>query len=139
MAFEVDVGEGAIVVELNGWDRAMNWCRHVAIDLSQIRSVSVVERAELERLIDHRANGCGTHNGSKRPGRRRVGTMLGRSVAGKQFWAVTAGPKSDRLLVLDLADHEFARAVVAVDDADAVAKATSRDATSWKPVRTTRS
>ena len=47
--------------------------------------------------------------------------MLGRSVAGKQFWAVPSGPGSERLLVLDLRGHDFARAVLAVADPDAAA------------------
>ena len=47
--------------------------------------------------------------------------MLGRSVAGKQFWAVPSGPGSERLLVLDLRGHDFARAVLAVADPEAAA------------------
>jgi len=42
--------------------------------------------------------------------------MLGRGVRGKQFWAVRAGPASALLVVLDLNDHTFRRAVLEVDD-----------------------
>ena len=125
MAFEVRQADGALVVELTGWDRAINWRRSVKLEPDDVRGVSVVDRAAIESMIDHRARGFGTHNGSKRPGRRRVGTMLGRSVAGPQFWAVPAGLGTDRLVVLDLegGSSGFARAVVAVDDPDALAKA----------------
>lgn len=41
--------------------------------------------------------------------------MLVRGRSGKQFWAVRAGSGADETLVLDLRDHEFSRAVLAVD------------------------
>lgn len=121
MAFDVRVDGATVVVALRGWDRIMNWRRSFMLRPTDIRSVSVVDRAELESLIDHRAMGWGTHNGAKRPGRRRIGTMLGRSVAGKQFWAVPSGPGSERLLVLDLRGHDSPRAVLAVADPEAAA------------------
>lgn len=103
-------------VDLTGWDRVMNWRRSIDFPCSTLVAASVVERSSLEILIDHRSLGLGTHDGARRPGRRRVGTMLGRDSAGKQFWAVTAGPSTDLVLVVHLQDHEFTRAVLAVDD-----------------------
>ena len=41
--------------------------------------------------------------------------MLGRDVVGKQFWAVPSGEQDQQLLVLDLHEGEFSRAVVATD------------------------
>lgn len=116
MGFCVSVEQRAVIVELSGWDRLMNWRRQIEFGMETISDASVASRAELESMIDHRALGCGTHNGSKRPGRRRIGTMLGRGVAGKQFWAANAGPGSAELVVLDLAGHVFSRAVLEVDD-----------------------
>lgn len=97
----------------------MNWRRSITFPADAIDSVSVADRSSLESLINHRALGYGTHNGSKRPGRRRVGTMLGRGVVGKQFWSVREGGGAMELVVLDLLDHEFVRAVLEVDDAQA--------------------
>ena len=111
-------------VELTGWDSVANLRRRVEVDVRQIRSVRVESRADLEALIDHRALGIGTHMGEKRPNRRRVGTMQGRGLPGKQFWAVPSGRGSRFLLVVDLsADAEFQRVVIAVDDPEAVAAA----------------
>ncbi len=45
--------------------------------------------------------------------------MLGRGVPGKQFWAVQAGPGGTQLIVLDLINHRFERAVLEVDDPQA--------------------
>ncbi len=126
MAFSVAVKQEAVVVDLSGWDRLMNWRAEVEFSKASIRSTSVVDRSSLEELVDHRASGCGTHNGSKRPNRRRIGTMLGRQVSGKQFWAVPAGAEDARLLVLDLEHDDFARAVLAVDDPEFVAKSLER-------------
>lgn len=119
--FEVDISESAVVVTMTGWDRAMNWRRHVAVESSAVLDARVEQRSTLERRIDHRASGLGTHNGEKRPNRRRVGTMLGRDVAGKQFWAVPAGDESTRLLVVEVRDGRFKRLVLAVDDPVAAA------------------
>jgi hypothetical protein len=116
MAFVISRHGAAVAVELSGWDRAMNWRRRIGFDVATIEGVSIADRSSLESVIDHRALGCGTHNGSKRPGRRRIGTMLGRGVPGKQFWSVRAGPGSSKLIVLDLVDHEFQRAVLEVED-----------------------
>ncbi len=116
MAFQVATTGTSVAVELSGWDRAMNWRRRVEFDAEAISVVSVADRSSLEIMIDHRALGCGTHNGSKRPGRRRIGTMLGRGVPGKQFWAARKGPGSSQLVVLDLVGHEFVRAVLDVEE-----------------------
>jgi hypothetical protein len=116
VAFVISVNGAAVVIALSGWDRLMNWRRRIEFDLAMVEDVSVVDRSSLESMIDHRVRGCGTHNGSRRPGRRRIGTMLGRGVPGKQLWSVRAGPGSSRLIVLDLAGHDFRRAVLDVDD-----------------------
>jgi len=112
----------SIIVELTGWDSVSNLRRRVEVDVSHILRVSVEPRSDLEALIDHRALGIGTHLGEKRANRRRVGTMQGRGVRGKQFWAVPSGDGSRSLLVVDLpADDDFQRIVAAVDDPDGVA------------------
>lgn len=116
MAFSITTTDAAITVELRGWDRTMNGRRRLEFGLDTVSAASVHARAGLEALIDHRALGCGTHNGSKRPGRRRIGTMLGRGVAGKQFWAARKGSGSTELLVLDLVGQTFARAVLEIDE-----------------------
>jgi len=116
VAVLIEANGAAVTVELSGWDRVMNWRRRVQFESGTIATVSVVDRSSLEQMIDHRALGWGTHNGLKRPGRRRIGSMLGRGVSGKQFWAVQPGPGSLPLVVLDLNDHEFQRAVLEVDD-----------------------
>ncbi len=106
-----------MTVELTGWDLVANLRRRVEVDVSAIRQVAVERRSDLERLVDHRVLGVGTHNGEQRPNRRRVGTMIGRSVSGKQFWAVPAGNGSQPLVVLDLsATGDFERVVLNVDD-----------------------
>ena len=126
MGVEVRISPHAVSVTLSGWDRAMNWRRSVAVEPSAVSEARVEQRSALECLIDHRASGCGTHNGGKRPNRRRVGTMLGRDVAGKQFWAVPAGEESARLLVLEMREGDFKRFVLAVDDPEAAAATISR-------------
>lgn len=95
MAFTVEVGESAVIVELTGWDRLMNGIQQVIIDKSQIMGAESTERGALESSITHRALGCGTHNGAKRPNKRRVGTMLGSGLAGSQFWATAKGEGCD--------------------------------------------
>ncbi len=50
-----------------------------------------------------------------------MGTHLGRGVLGKQFWATARGAPELPLLVLDLVDHEFARAVLEVSDPEVIA------------------
>lgn len=121
MAFVVDTSDERVEVQLTGWDRAMNWRRRIVFDLSSVTRAATEDRASLEALIDHRSMGCGTHNGAKRPNQRRIGTMVGRGVAGNQFWAVPAGKGTDLLLVLELFDHEFVRAVLAANDPQTVA------------------
>lgn len=116
MGFLIEQGSEGVRVELQGWDRAMNWRRSCVFPRAQIASVTVSPRGELEPLINYRALGFGTHDGRKRPGRRRVGTMQGRGVAGDQFWAVAAGGPDVDLVVLQLHGHRFARAVLQVDD-----------------------
>ena len=97
------------------------------MDVAAIQQAKVEPRSDVERLVDHRVLGVGTHNGEQRPNRRRVGTMLGRSVPGKQFWAVPAGDRSHPLVVLDLsAASGFERMVLEVDDPDEFAAALER-------------
>ena len=77
-------------------------------------------RYELESRIDHVQLGTGTHAGERRPGRRRVGIHLGRDVVGQQFWVTAASGPELPLLVLDLIDHQFKRAVLAVSKLDVI-------------------
>jgi hypothetical protein len=112
VAFEVTCSGDALRVELTGLDRFLTWRRSLVVELAAVRSVVVKDRGVLETDIDHRVAGIGTHNGGKRAGRRRVGVMLGRSVAGRQFWAVRSGVPTTRLLVLDLEAAQFARVVL---------------------------
>ena len=110
--FDVVADDDAITVVLRRFARIMNWRRTVVVERSSIVATTVAERGELEPLIDHRWLGFGTHDGDRRPGRTRIGTMLGRGVPGKQFWAVSAGRPETELLVVDLRTHEFDRLVV---------------------------
>ena len=104
----------------------MIWRRSTLFSFDSITSAFVVPRRELEPLVDHRVVGVGTHDGALRPGKRRVGTMLGRKTVGKQFWAVPhSGPELD-LLVLELYEHEFAKAVLNVDGPDAFQAAVTK-------------
>lgn len=124
VGFNVQVVPDSVIVELTRWDLAANLRRRVEVDVGQILGVGVESRAELEALIDHRVLGFGTHMGKKRPNRRRVGTMLGRGVLGKQFWAVPSSDGTRSLLVIDLAaDSDYRRVVLAVDDPDDFAAA----------------
>ena len=97
-----------------------NFRRIVEIDRASIVKAVVIGRQELESRIDHRQLGIGTHYGERYPGRRRVGTHLGRGVLGPQFWATARSGPELRLLVLDLNNHEFARAVLEVNDPDLI-------------------
>lgn len=112
VSFELACASGAVRVELSGWDRVFTWRRSLVVDLATVRSAFTESREALEVDIDHRSAGFGTHNGGKRPGRRRVGAMLGRGVPGRQFWAVTAGAPTVRLLVLEPESGPFARVVL---------------------------
>lgn len=124
MGFDVALSPQSLVVELTRWDSAANLRRRLDIDLGTIEDVGVEPRAGLERLIDHRVLGIGAHVGERRPNRRRVGTMLGRGVSGKQFWAVPASEGSRRLVVVDLSpESEIRRLVLAVDDPDGLVTA----------------
>lgn len=123
MGLTIEHDEQRIRVRLSGWDRLVNGRRSVEVDRNEVAVAQVARRADLERLVDHRALGCGTHDGAKRPGRRRIGTMLGRGVEGTQFWATGASEADVELLVLDLHAHEFSRLVLAVDDPQRVAAA----------------
>lgn len=114
VAFDVTCAGNALTVELSGWDRLFAWRRSLVVDLTTVRSAVIESRGTIEAEIDHRAAGFGTHNGRARPGRRRVGVMLGRGVAGRQFWAVSSGAPTVRLLVLDLESSQFARLVLEV-------------------------
>jgi hypothetical protein len=115
VAFEVACASGAVRVELSGWDRLFTWRRSLVVDLATVRAAFIDSRGALETDIDHRAAGFGTHNGGKRPGRRRVGAMLGRGVSGRQFWAVSAGAPTAHLLVLEPESGPFARVVLEAD------------------------
>lgn len=121
VAFRVEWTGSVLRVELDGWDRLFNWRRVVEIDRATVAKAAVARRDELEAEIHYRQSGFGTHAGERYPGRRRVGTQLGRAVVGKQFWAVARGVPELPLLVLDLVDHEFARAVIAVRDPEVIA------------------
>jgi hypothetical protein len=114
VAFDVTCVGNALTVELSGLDRLFAWRRSLVVDLATVRSAGIESRGTIEAKIDHRAAGFGTHNGRTRPGRRRVGVMLGRGVAGYQFWAVSSGGPTVRLLVLDLESSQFARLVLEV-------------------------
>jgi hypothetical protein len=115
MGFSVDLDGDAISVRLSGWDLAMNGFRRRIFPRPSIVAAYVDARTSLEPKIDHRVIGTGSHSGAGRPNRRRVGTMLGRDVVGMQFWAVAAGRGSQDLLVLDLKDQGFVRAVLGVE------------------------
>ncbi len=115
VAFTVTCTDDAVRVGMSGWDRLATWRRAVIVDLASVRGAFIESRGVLEADIDHRSAGFGTHDGAGRPGRRRVGTMLGRGVQGPQFWAVSAGPPTMRLLVLDLQSGPFTRVVLEVD------------------------
>lgn len=112
MAFEVIESQGNVTVRLTGRDRILCWRRKVEIPQQAIRSATVKTRGDLEPTIEHRLAGIGTHDGKKRPNRRRVGPMLGRHLVGPQFWAVEKGQPDQALVVLDLTDHEFVRVVL---------------------------
>lgn len=112
MAVTVCESADGIEVRLTGLDRVLCWRRGVHADRNQIVARRAEIREVLESTIDHRALGWGSHVGGRRPGRRRVGVMLGRGVTGDQFWALPAGPVDDTLAVLDLTDHRFARLVL---------------------------
>ena len=120
MAFGFEWTGRTLRVELSGWDRIFNGRRVVEIERGNIARAAVSPRHELESRIDHRQLGVGTHAGERYPGRRRVGTHLGRDVVGKQFWATARSGPELPLLVLDLVDHEFKRAVLAVSELDVI-------------------
>lgn len=115
MGFEVTCTSGEICIRLSGWDRAANWRRELRVDFGQVTDAYVESRGTLEDKIDSRVLGIGPNFGWRHPGDRRVGTMLGRGVIGKQFWAVSPGPPATGLLVLNLSTGRFARVVVEAD------------------------
>jgi len=123
MGIRVDHSPVAVVITLTGLDRFATGRRRLRIPVERIVRAHVAERGALERLIDHRVVGVGTHNAGRRPGRRRIGMMIGREVVGNQFWAVDKGPSDRRLLVIDLEPPvgPFIRAVVECDQPDTVA------------------
>jgi hypothetical protein len=123
MGFVAIADDEGLRILLSGWDAVVSWRRSVQVPRDAIRSAWVEERGVLEVLVDHRVVGIGTHAGALRPGRRRVGTMMGRGHVGQQFWAVGAGPDDQRLLVLDVTDGRFAQVVVQIADPGAVARA----------------
>lgn len=118
MAFRFELAGSTLRVVLSGWDCLSNGRRIVEIDRANVAKAAVIQRHELESRIDHRQLGIGTHAGERYPGRRRVGTHLGRGVVGRQFWVTARSGPSLPLLVLDLIEHEFVRAVLAVSDFD---------------------
>ena len=120
MAFWFEWTGRTLRVGLSGWDCIFNGRRIVEIDRANIARAAVIPRYELESPIDHRQLGFGTHFGERYPGRRRVGTQLGRDVVGKQFWVTARSGPELPLLVLDLIDHEFKRAVLAVSELDVI-------------------
>lgn len=120
MAFEIAVSDSSVSVHLSGWHRLMVGRKVIQFESQAVRAVAVVERSELEPAITHRELGCGTHNGAKRPGRSRVGSMRAQGLAGKQFWSVSAGSESSKLALLDLVGHEYSQAVLEVGDPEAL-------------------
>ena len=120
MAFQFEWSGRTLRVVLSGWDRIFTFRRVVEFDRANIARASVISRHELESRIDNRQLGIGTHDGERRPGRRRVGIHLGRDVVGQQFWVTAASGPELPLLALDLIDHQFKRAVLAVSDPDVI-------------------
>lgn len=120
MAFRFEWTGNTLRVVLSGWDRLFNGRRIVEIDRANIAKAAVAQRHELESLIDHRQLGFGTHAGERYPGRRRVGTQLGRGVVGKQFWAVGPSGPELPLVMLNLVNHDFARAVLALSEPEVI-------------------
>ena len=88
LSFDIAIDDSGLVVRLAGWDRLANWRGTVRVPRSAAQAAWVEERGILEALVQHRVVGMGTHAGGARPGRRRVGTMMGRGHVGRQFWAV---------------------------------------------------
>ena len=97
-----------------------NFRRIVEINRANITEAAVIQRHELESRIDHRLIGIGTHSGERYPGRRRVGPHLGRDVLGPQFWVTARSGPELPLLVLDLTNHKFTRAVLEVSDPELI-------------------
>lgn len=120
MAFWFECTGSTLRVVLSGWDCLANGRRTVEFERADVVKAAVVERHELESRVDHRKLGIGTHFGWVYPGRRRIGTHLGRGVIGPQFWVTARSGPELPLLVLDLTDHEFARAVLAVSEPDVI-------------------
>lgn len=120
VAFQFEWTGSTLRVVLSGWDRLATLRRIVEIDRANIAKAAVVQRHELECRIDHRQLGIGTHFGERFPGRRRVGIHLGRGVLGQQFWVTAPSGPELPLLMLDLINHEFARAVLAVSETDLI-------------------
>lgn len=127
MGIDVELTSEVLILRLTRWDRVANFRRRLIIDVDEIKSIRVVERSDLEKVVDHRVLGIGTHDGERRPNRRRVGTMLGRDVVGKQFWAVPAGADTQLLVVIDLsADSDLKRVVVGLGDPEGLTSAIRR-------------
>ena len=120
MAFRFEWTGSTLRVVLSGWDCIFNGRRTVEIDRANVTRAAVLQRHALESRIDHRQLGFGTHAGARRPGRRRVGTQLGRGVVGRQFWVTARSGPELPLLMLDLNSHKFARAVLAVSEPDVI-------------------
>ena len=88
MPFQVDHDDGGFRIDLSGFDRAFNWRGSVVVAPAEIAGAWATLRGGLEPALDRRILGRGPHDGAFRPGRRRVASVLGRGVDGKQFWAV---------------------------------------------------
>lgn len=120
MAFRIERTDSTLRIVLSGWDRFCNFRRIVEIDQANIAKAAFVQRQEIESRIDHRLNGIGSHSGERYPGWRRVGPHLGRDVVGPQFWATARSGPELPLLVLDLTNHKFKRAVLEVSDPELI-------------------
>ncbi len=116
MAFRVVEDQRQIQVLLSGWDRVMCWRRSVVFDVGQISTVAIARRGDLEPSVDHRIQGIGTHDGSRLPGKRRVGIMMVRGARVPEFWALQPSGPDSVAVVLDLTGQEFGRAVLSVTD-----------------------
>lgn len=127
----VTISDDHVVIDVGALTGLLVGRRTLTVPRDRIECASVASRGELEQRVDHRVLGVGPHDGQRRPGRRRVGSMLGRDVRGLQFWAVDAGPPSQRLVVLDLAPpvRNFRRIVLSSERADQVVQALGGDVT----------
>jgi hypothetical protein len=104
----LDVTGDTLALHLSRKDEALALKRSFELPLSHVVGVRVEPRKAMEAERGIRAPGTGF------PGKVALGTWRGKG--GKQFWYVHSG---DRVLVLDLADEDYARLVLEVADPDA--------------------